>query len=57
MLVNMFCPDLIRDVELLFHFSLKKVQRCQHYLLGAQNGMQALLNKNSKIKMACKIRV
>lgn len=57
MLVNMFCPDLIRDVELLFHFSLKKVQRGQHYLLGAQNGMQTLLNKNSKIKMACKIKV
>lgn len=57
MLVDMYCPDLIGDVELLFHFSLKKVQRCQHYLLGAQNSMQALMNKNIKIKMACKIRV
>lgn len=51
MLVNMYCSDLILDVELLFHFSLRKVQRCQYYLVGAQSSTQALLNKNIKIKM------
>lgn len=56
MLVTRYCPDLIHDVELLFHFSLK-VQRCQHYLVGAQNSIQALLNKNIKINLPFKIRV
>lgn len=51
MLANMYCPDLIHDVELLFHFSLKKVQRRQHYLAAAQNSIQALLNKSIKINM------
>lgn len=57
LLVNMYCPDLISDAELLFHFILnKEVQWCQPYLLGAQCSMVVLSNKNIQIKMALKIR-
>lgn len=55
--VNMYCPDLISDAELPFHFILnKEVQRCQCYLLGAQSSMAVLPNKNIQIKKALKIR-
>jgi len=47
MLVDVYCPDLMPGAKLLCHFSLnKKVQQCQHYLSGAQNSIQILLNKN-----------
>lgn len=55
--VNMYCPDLISDADLPFHFILnKEVQRCQRYLLGAQSSMAVLPNKNIQIKKALKIR-